>query len=206
MSFVHYLDCKTLRMIGGIWHMSKEKNPLCSMEELQIKLKERMLPMAEYLEIDSFLLKNNIHQEPIQEFQEKFQLHPKSVFLNFVRQYDLNQWEFFNIWFGRENYLEELIEINTATGWDCWWGEGERPSEWLMIAQTDPYTFLLHRQTDKIYAITSDDKDTEWQAIAPNFEQWVRGIGTYYIEKRDIEEVICLVQAENKKYWRELNT
>lgn len=93
--------------------MSKEKNKLCSIEEIQIKLKEKILPMAEYLEIDSFLLKNNIHQEPIQEFQEQFQLRPKSVFLDFVRQYDLNQWEFFNIWFGRGNYLQELIEIHS---------------------------------------------------------------------------------------------
>ncbi|MDL2186599.1 SMI1/KNR4 family protein [Pseudomonas sp. ChxA] len=125
----------------------------------------------------------------------------------FIQKYNINNFTLGPISFGtNEDYIEQLIDINTDNEFRRWWTGNSRPADTIAIATSDPYTILLNTENGKIFAITSESNMSDWQTIACNFEMFARGVGTVFLKQGKPSEVVTAVNAENSKFWHELSS
>lgn len=84
------------------------------------------------------------------------------------------------------DYFAWLTTINDtmATHGYPWWGSGERPSEFVMIANSDPYAILLNTKVGNVLALLHGEswRDSGMN-VATDFEYFVRGLGTVMLER-----------------------
>ncbi|NVE01908.1 SMI1/KNR4 family protein [Massilia sp. BJB1822] len=106
------------------------------------------------------------------------------------------------------NYLKELIELNIS---NSWWGEGFRPPNLLLIANSDPYGILLNVKNNNVLAL---DPELGWKSaklIAKDFEKYIRGIGTIMLRRSNSDktnlakEVLIDVGSNDSAYWLNLS-
>jgi hypothetical protein len=106
------------------------------------------------------------------------------------------------------DYLKELVELNTSINW---WGEGQRPINLLMVANSDPYAILLNVNTGHILAM---DVERGWQHamhIANGFDVYLRGVGTTMLRRNELgdkallaRDVLADAGGSNLAYWAHL--
>ena len=106
------------------------------------------------------------------------------------------------------DYLSELLELNLQVHW---WGSGIRPSNLLMIANSDPCAILLDLGTCEVLSMDAEDGYQKSGKIARNFEKFLRGLGTIVLtrnhinDKRELaQSVFKDVEGQESEFWFEL--
>lgn len=126
----------------------------------------------------------------------------------------ISQFDFGNLTIGpiafcaSGDYPDELVELNTDV---CWWGSGSRPSNLLMIANSDPFVILLDVQSGFVLAL---DSDTGWESstkVAEDFRKFLMGLGTVMLKRNETPDRSLLAKAvfadvgsENLEFWSAL--
>lgn len=106
------------------------------------------------------------------------------------------------------DYSSELAELNTSAHW---WGRGARPSELLMIANSDPFAILLDVETGAVLAMDPSQGPAAARRVAADFEAYLRGIGTVMLSREAMvdktalgKEVASLAKSVDSDYWIQL--
>jgi hypothetical protein len=137
-------------------------------------------------------------------------------FLEIIQQYDFGDFALGDVNFDdKKNYTEFLIKWNTGINPNLyghyWWGTGERPSNYLLIADSDGFMILLDTETEKILAYARTESYRESKTIAANFSLFVRAAATIYINLLTIQNKDLLIDIpaligsdkEGLDFWEE---
>lgn len=128
-----------------------------------------------------------------------------------ILKYDFGDLIFGGIWFGsNQNYAQILIK-NNHNEKGIWWGSGDRPINYLYIADSDGYVILLNTENEEILAYLRSESWHESTVIAYNFEVFARAAGTLFVQREcsDYEQiknnVFNTVDYQNNcKFWNEI--
>lgn len=91
------------------------------------------------------------------------------------------------IWFGsKENFIEYILKYNAENQSYPWWGDGDRPRNYLLIAQSDGYLILLNTQTEEVLAFLRSESFDKAQLIANKFDLFFRAAATIYIYQQNL--------------------
>ena len=80
------------------------------------------------------------------------------------------------------DYLSDVSKLNTTARW---WGNGTRPTNFLMVANSDPYAILLAIDTGAVWAMDPEQGYEKAACVAENFEAYLRAIGTIMLRHND---------------------
>lgn len=104
------------------------------------------------------------------------------------------------------DYLAELVDFNESVHW--WGASDKRPQDFIMIANSDPFVFLLNVKSGQVYAF---DRERDWSElfrVSIDFTGFLRGIGSVMLlhnsvtDTKILGENICMdAQGENKDFW-----
>jgi hypothetical protein len=153
--------------------------------------------------------------DKITHLKNIFKTNIPESFLKIIQQYDFGDLTLGDVGFGsEENYTEFLIKWNTrinSYGY-YWWGTGERPFNYLSIANSDGFMILLDTETEKILAYDRTESYQESKTIAANFSLFVRAAATIYINSRTIRNKDLLIDIpaligsdkEGLDFWEEM--
>ncbi|MFG0756341.1 SMI1/KNR4 family protein [Pseudomonas sp. TYF_14] len=177
---------------------------LLTIEQIESQLRTKFEPLGSEM-YDLILKRRTSPPTNINMLENSINAKIPSEFLLFIQEYNINNFTLGPISFGtNEDYIKQLIEINTDDDFSRWWTEKSRPTNTIAIATSDPYTILLNTENGKIFAITSESKISDCKAIACNFEMFARGVGTIFLKQGTPSEVISAVHAESGEFWQEL--
>jgi SMI1-KNR4 cell-wall len=169
---------------------------------------------------DLLLKESNLDIESVEKVEAILKVKFPDSFKQTILQYDFGDLALGGVWFGRKaNYAEYLIKENTCHTKDkkigsyfaTWWGGGERPSNYLSIADSDGYIILLNIETGKIMACDRTESYQEAKLIASDLRIFLQAIATVYIRLMtdknkdlliDIPRVVGSV-ADNE-FWEEI--
>jgi hypothetical protein len=108
---------------------------------------------------------------------------------------------------GTGDYLKFLVTRNIA-GENPWWGSGERPSGYLVVADTDGYVILLDVASGRLFAFERSENWTDRFEVAANFELFLRALVTAAVSNGGNESALRIareVQAPSStNFWVEL--
>ncbi|KAF6686156.1 SMI1/KNR4 family protein [Pseudomonas sp. EKM23D] len=177
---------------------------LLTIEQIESQLKTKFKPFGSDMN-DLILKRRTSPPININMLEKSINTKIPNEFRLFIEKYNMNNFTLGPISFGTsEDYIEQLIEINTDNEFCRWWTGKSRPANTIAIATSDPYTILLNTENGKIFAITSESNMSDWKTIACNFEMFARGVGTIFLKQGDPSEVVSAVNAENGEFWQEL--
>lgn len=177
---------------------------LLTIEQIESQLRTKFEPFGSDMN-DLILKRRTSPPMNINMLENSINAKIPSDFLIFIQEYDMNNFTLGPISFGtNEDYIEQLIKINTDNEFSRWWTGQSRPANTIAIATSDPYTILLDTENGEIFAITSESKISDFKNIACNFELFARGVGTIFLKQGTPSEIISAVHAENGEFWEEL--
>jgi hypothetical protein len=170
---------------------------------------------------DVNLKKTNLNYQSLERL--KCELKIISIpeeFKQLILEYDFGDLTLGSISFGyKENYIDFLIKHNTffkkdeitKVNFPIWWKKGERPSNYLAIADSDGYIILLDTETGQILAFSRIESYQDAQLICSNFKLFFQAAATIYIRLRTDENKELLVDipnfigsVANNNFWNEI--
>lgn len=165
---------------------------LLSIEEIRKGLDKEFLPLEPML--SGFrLVKHELPEQLVVNVENQLSVTFPAKFREMIQSYDFGKLTIGPIAFcGTGDYLKELIESNVSV---LWWGEGKRPHNLVMVANSDPFAILLDVNTGALLAM---DAERGWQnskIIAADFEEFLRGVGTVMLRRNEIADKETLAQA-----------
>lgn len=105
---------------------------------------------------------------------------------------------------GTGDYLSELLQLNEQV---TWWEPGAKPADRLMVANSDPYAFLLNANG----RVSAFDQERGWSRavdVAEDFESFIRGLGTIMLLRTNMTDKATLartiakeVGAVDEEFW-----
>lgn len=178
---------------------------LLSFEEIQKGLDNEFIPLEPMLK-GYRLNKGGLDENVLSKCESTLSLGFPPDFRRLISIYDFGNLTIGPVAFcATGDYSSELIEYNEHV---VWWGESQRPSNLIMIANSDPFAILLDVNTGDILAM---DLELGWQnsvKISENFENFVKGIGTVILLRNaadDKEKLARLVHdvtgSQNINFW-----
>jgi hypothetical protein len=176
---------------------------LITINEIEVKLNEKFSPFNR--EMDDLILKKRISPvNNIKLSEERLRVNFPKDFIEFVNNYDVDNFSLGNISFGHGgDYLEKIVSINNDQ-FNHWWIGEHRPDGVLCVAISDPYTILLNTHDGKAYAITSEQTLDGWESIANSFELFIRGVGSHILKTCPLSEIIKLTGASDTSFWNDI--
>lgn len=154
-------------------------------------------------EMDDLILKKR--KSPVSNLDSSEEmLHVKFPidFSSFLKEYNIDNFSLGNIAFGSgEDYLSKVIDLNDEDNFSHWWSGKSRPDGIIVIALSDPYAILLNTIDCKVYAITSEKKESDKEPIADSFDSFFCGVGSIFLKHCSHNEVEKLVGAKNSDFW-----
>lgn len=179
---------------------------LLSIEEIKNGLNKEFLSLEPMITGLRFIEKKTKIDE-IENIEKRLDVVFPDSFCSLISQYDFGDFSIGPIVFGSSgNYLNDLLNFNSG----IWWGEGERPNNKVVIAISDPYTFILDAESESISVITSELNWYEAKIISSNFTLFFCGIGTVYLLRtKETPRIIAnqvskAVGSQDNKFWLEL--
>jgi hypothetical protein len=130
-------------------------------------------------------------------------------FRNLIKQFDFGKFTVGPIVFcNNGEYLNEVITLNTSI---VWWGVGPRPKNFLMIANSDPYSVLLALDTGAVWVMDKESDYEQATCVANSFELYLRGVGTVMLQRGEFSNkdqlagmVLMSVGGLGLGYWEYL--
>jgi hypothetical protein len=103
------------------------------------------------------------------------------------------------------DYPSELIEYNGNLEW---WGEGQRPNNLIMIANSDPFVILLDISRESVIAVDPELGLKNASVVADGIENFLRGVGTIILFRNEsdnkgqlAQSVHDIVGGKDFKFW-----
>jgi hypothetical protein len=178
------------------------------MEEIRQGLDKEFLPLEPML--NGFrLVEGGVSDAALDTFERDINLLLPAAFRALVREYDFGNLTIGPIVFcNTGDYLGELTKLNTEI---AWWGAGARPTNLLMVANSDPFVVLLNLENGAVLAM---DIERGWQAaniVASGFDLFVMGVGTTMLRRNEssdraalARDVLSDVKGADLPYWLQL--
>lgn len=161
---------------------------LLDLTDIQARLDEQFLPLEPML-TGFRLVSTKVQQEDIDRVQEQLNAVLPEDFQSVLRQFDLGSFTIGPIAFcNTGDYLSWTIDNNRdgSANEYPWWGSETRPSDVLLIANSDPYAVLLNCVTGAVSVL---EHGTSWSdgsiVVAENLEGFLRGLGTVFLKRSD---------------------
>jgi SMI1-KNR4 cell-wall len=193
------------------------KNVLTDLSNIQIELENLFNIIPEDIKQDCHdlrLKKSNILSLELNYLENSLGIKLPESFKNIALKYDLGDLTLGGIWFGsNENYAKYILRENSKARNLVWWGTGDRPVNYLLVANSDGYLILLNTQTEEILAFSRSDSYDKAQLIANSFDLFLRAAATIYISARrrnnNTEELLTSITkllgcSINSDFWREI--
>ena len=143
---------------------------LKTIQEIQQDLDKTFQPLEVRGLTGLRLIDGGLPEGTIDHFEERLGAPLPSDFRRFLEAYDFGRLTLGLVAFcGNGHYLSHLDVLNSRRG---------RPSELLVIANSDPYLILLNLKDGSVLAL---DNELSWEAAMPaalTFELFMRGLGT----------------------------
>ncbi|WP_088244112.1 SMI1/KNR4 family protein [Enterobacter sichuanensis] len=176
---------------------------LLTINEIEVKLHEKFSPFNG--EMDDLILKKRMAPvNNIKQSEERLGVDFPKEFIEFVNNYDIDNFSLGNISFGHgDDYLEKVVRINSDE-FNHWWIGEHRPDGVICIAISDPYTIMLNTHDGKVYAITSEQTMDGWESIADNFELFIRGVGSHFLKACPLTEIINSTGVNDISLWNSI--
>jgi hypothetical protein len=158
---------------------------LLEIDEIKQRLDEKFLPLEPML-TGFRLVESEIADDALQKCESALGVRFPAPFTRLVKRYDFGHFTVGPIQFCQSgDYVGKLVAMNGMNQHLVpWWGTGARPQHHVLIAYSDPYGILLHTDTARVGAF---DHESAWHLsemiVARDFEAFVRGIGTVFIER-----------------------
>ncbi|MFZ3003916.1 MAG: hypothetical protein WA071_26615 [Undibacterium umbellatum] len=196
-------------MLGRSLTHTSERNcinmKLLSIREIQSGLDKEFLPLEPMLSgyrIVEKVLSERIIAETETILKVKFPVEFRII----ISAIDFGRLTIGPIVFcARGDYMQELIELNTSV---CWWEGMLRPSDFIMIGNSDPFAILLNVKTGRVLAMDSEAAFVSDRIIAENFQSFFCGVGTAILMKNDISDrrnlAKCIsdcVKCDDIEFW-----
>jgi hypothetical protein len=158
---------------------------ILELKEAKLILQQRYETVETDIDISDLLLReSNLTADQLRAVDDALGVELPDSFQRIVMQYDFGNVSLGAVFFGdgnhTGNYPGWLIENNTNRKEYYWWGNGERPPDYIEIAGTDGYVIFLDRATENICAFLRDEDFGKAEQIAQDFELFVRGAATIY--------------------------
>ena len=93
------------------------------------------------------------------------------------------------------DYLSDVNKLNTSARW---WGNGARPTNLLMVANSDPYAILIAIDTGAVWAMDSEQGFERAICVAESFETYLRAMGTIMLRRNDAADRNFLAREASK--------
>lgn len=181
---------------------------LLSFEEIQKRLDKEFIPLEPMLK-GYRLNKGGLEENTISKCESTLSVNFPLDYRRLISIYDFGNLTIGPVAFcATGDYSSELIDYNEHV---AWWGEDQRPSNLIMIANSDPFAILLEVNTGEIFAM---DTELGWKKstrISESFEKFVRGIGTVILLRSDADDkeklantVNDIIGSQNISFWTTL--
>jgi hypothetical protein len=181
---------------------------LLTFDEIKQGLDQQFLPLEPML-TGLRLVDGGVLDEALDSCESQLSVAFPTSFRSTVKAFDFGKLTIGPIVFcNTGDYLRELKRVNTEI---TWWGNGGRPDNLLVVANSDPYAIFLNCEMDELFAL---DADIGWQKakkIAKGFDNYVRGIATIMLRRTNMRDFVSLAQAvmsdvdgTDLAYWSQL--
>ncbi|CAM3821746.1 SMI1/KNR4 family protein [Parendozoicomonas haliclonae] len=149
----------------------------------------------------------NAHSVPQTERAESsINVILSNQFKEFLSLYSLDEFTLGPIAFSNSgDYIKELMEYNDTR----WWGDGDRPSQKIMIANSDPYAIIMDQSTQAIYSFDAEIGLASLQKIANNFDSFIRSLGTCLLDNdpsnqpdKKAKEISTSAGSRSLEFWK----
>jgi hypothetical protein len=178
---------------------------LLTIEEVQRGLDAEFLPLEPGI-TGLRLVGGGASPEALEQVQSRLNFQFPEAFRRVVCAFDLGDLSIGPVSFcGTGDYLSELVQLNKDV---TWWGPGEKPADRRMVANSDPYAFLLNGTSGRVSAF---DQERGWSNavdIAEDFESFIRGLGTIMLLRTQVTDREALarkiakeVGAVDQEFW-----
>lgn len=191
-----------------------------NLEQIKRKLDDEALLDSSGLDddfIDRLRLKDtSVLEENINNLEFTLQLKLPQSFKEVILKYDFGHLILGQVTFGstEDNYVQYLKSKNVKQDNAqkhlifYWWGEGERPKDFIMIATTDGYIILLNVKTGNIHAFSRIKRWVENELVSTNFELFLCAIGTIYLDRKTRKLAlnalsIFVCSSSNCQFWKD---
>ena len=173
---------------------------LLTINEIEVRLHEKFSSFNGGM--DDFMLKKRMAPvNNIKHSEERLGVNFPKDFIEFVNNYDIDNFSLGNISFGHgDDYLEKIVRINNDE-FNHWWIGEHSPVGAICIAISDPYTILLNAHDGKVYAITSEQTMDGRESIADSFELFIRGVGSHFLKACPLTEIIKSTGVNDISFW-----
>lgn len=165
---------------------------LLSFDEIQYGLDKEFLPLEPVLE--GFRLKSpGLGVEELTKCEFLLRVVFPADFRMLISVYDFGNLTIGPIAFcASGDYSNELFEYNEKVSW---WGDGPRPVNLIMVANSDPYAIVLNVESGEVLAIDPDLGLEKASMIAESFESFVRGVGSVFLLRNAVDDKEILAKS-----------
>ncbi|MGR0306645.1 hypothetical protein [Acinetobacter beijerinckii] len=183
---------------------------LLSLEQIRERLDVEFEPLEPIL-TGFRMLQASISSLEISTYETKFNVIFPLSFKNIISKYNFGDFTIGPIVFGCSvNYLDELIELDKLFNQNL---DNKRDiKEFIVVAVSDPYLYLLDLRSSNIFALDSDLSLENRFFIALNFEKFIQGIGTLMLlrdtsnSENELAIQICKeLGSECVDFWKTLS-
>ncbi|BBB64203.1 hypothetical protein UNDKW_5930 (plasmid) [Undibacterium sp. KW1] len=181
---------------------------LLSIEKIQAGLDKEFFPLEPMLS-GYRIIRKILPEDKVAKTEATLGVKFPNEFRTIISEFDFGMLTIGPIVFcAKGDYIQELIDLNTSV---CWWREGQRPENMIMIGNSDPFTILLDVNSGCVFAM---DPEVGWEKskiIAGNFLDFFRGIGTAMLMRNEIDDrrglaqgIFENVKSEDLEFWSQL--
>jgi hypothetical protein len=143
------------------------------------------------------LLPGSLSELQRDELASHLAVHFPAAFRNVLTTFDLGHFTIGPIAFcNTGDYTSWLRTCNSSKSAEGsqWWGSGYRPSDLLLIANSDPFAVLLDCASGEISVFHHDECCRKRTRVARSFEFLMRGLGTVWLLRSERRERSLLAQ------------
>jgi hypothetical protein len=168
------------------------RNILIDFPEIQIELEKLFNLIPEKLKEncqEERLKSSKLSLKDINKICVGCNVNLPDSFKDILLRYDLGDLTLGGIWFGsKENFVDYILNHNAQNQHYPWWGNENRPNNYLLVADSDGYLILLNTQTEEIFAFLRSESFDKAQLIANKFDLFFRAAATIYIYQGNLAE------------------
>jgi hypothetical protein len=178
---------------------------LLTISEIQQGLNRKFAPLEPLL-TGFRLIPAGVPEMALVQYERELATPLPSAFRNAIQTFDFGRLTVGPVAFGSTgDYLKELRNLNTNVKW---WGEGKRPANLLMVANSDPYAILLDLVTAGVRAMDAERGWKNATDVANGFLAYLRGLGTAMLRRESVadklsfaNELLADVGGADLAYW-----
>lgn len=179
---------------------------LLSFDEIKDGLDREYLPLEPLLE--GFRLKTpGLEEHSLHKCESNLNIVLPKDFRRIISLYDFGNLTIGPISFCvAGNYASQLVEYNKEV---TWWGNGLRPVNLIMIANSDPYAIVLNTMNGKVVALDPELGLEKATKVSGSSETFIRGIGSIFLLRNNVDDRILLakyikeaVDGDDIKFWK----